>query len=122
MHRSIQFLVTLAIISIVYLGVGAIANWLINWRSFRDGERHGVLGEHTITLPPETLQERTAVNDSKTVWRSLYRIDSTADHLFIFTQPNTAHVIPRRAFPTPASAEAFLATAQRYFEAARAQA
>jgi hypothetical protein len=104
-------------------GVGSLLifgiNRLAEIGAFRGAERHGVLGEHTITLTPEGLHEQTAVNESKTAWRGIHRIDATKDHLFIFLQPAMAHVIPRRAFPTPADADAFLAKARDYFAAAQ---
>jgi hypothetical protein len=97
-----------------------VGNWIVQFRAYRNTDRNGVLGEHTITLTPEALHERTAVNDSKASWRGIYRIDATPTHLFIFTQPNAAHVIPRRAFPTTNAAEHFLSMARGYHEAATA--
>ena len=61
---------------------------------------------------------RTVVNDSKASWSGIFRIDATPAYFFIFTQPNAAHVIPRRAFPTTEAAERFLSTARAYHEAA----
>src|SRR5262249_36003484 len=113
--RILYFFVLLAIYFGIYLVTVSLAEWFTH-RS-RGGERQGVLGEHAITLTPEALQERTPVNDSKFAWRGLFRIDSTPEHIFIFVQPNAAHIIPRRAFATPAEADAFLATARSYYDA-----
>jgi hypothetical protein len=88
-------------------------------RAYGDDDRHGVLGEHIITLTQEALSEHTTVNDSKSGWRGVHHIAETAEHIFIYTQPGMAHVIPRRCFPNPADAELFLKTARTYHEAAQ---
>lgn len=118
--RVLFFFIMLGIMLTVYLALWFIFQWLLQFRAWKDGARHGILGEHTITLTPEALRERTAVNDATAAWRGICRIDATASHLFIYLQPEMAHVIPRRAFPTPAAAEEFLATAQAYHAAAEA--
>ena len=96
-------------------GLGAVINWIANFRIYRDGERHGILGEHTATLTPEFVQERTPVNDTKAAWRGIFRIGATSQHLFIYTQPGAALVIPRAAFPSPEDSERFLVTARTYY-------
>ena len=116
--RITYFLILLVMFLVAFGVITYVANWFAQLRAYRDGERHGILGQHTIALTPETLHERTAVNDSKAAWRSLFRIDATPDHIFIFTQPNSAYVIPRRAFPTPSDADAFLTSARDYYAAA----
>ena len=89
-------------------------------KACRDGGRHGVLGEHIITLTPEYVEERTTVNEMKSSWKGIFRIDDTEEYLFILIQPTMAHVIPRRAFPSPAEADGFLKAARRYHETAQA--
>ena len=118
-YRILYFFVELGLFALLAAIISFVTNRIAQFRTFRDGERHGVLGEHTITITPETLHERTAVNDSKAFWRGIFRIDATSQHIFIFTQPGAAHVIPRRAFTSPAVAEDFLATARTYHETAR---
>ena len=117
--RITYFFVMLALFLIVFRVLISLLTWFTQWRAHRDGDRHGVLGPHIITLTPEALHERTAVNDSNAVWRSIFRVDGTPKHIFIFTQPNAAHVIPRRAFATPADADVFLTTAKSYYDAAQ---
>lgn len=117
--RVLYFFVALVFTSVVGLAFFFAHNWIVQFRAYRDGESHGILGEHTITLTPDGLCERTAVNQTTANWRGIYRVVGTPQHIFIFNQPNAAHTIPRRAFASPADAEQFLATAQAYFEAAR---
>ena len=117
--RVIYFFVMLGIMILATTVLRFAANWIAQFRAYRDGDRHGVLGAHTVTLTPDALHERTAVNEFKASWRGIFRIDATPSHLFIYVQPNAACVIPRRAFQTPADAEAFLSTAMSHYEAAR---
>jgi len=118
-YRVLYFFVLLGIYGLLFAIVSFVVNGIAQFRAYRGAENRGILGEHTITLTPEALHERTAVNDSKALWRGLFRVDGTLEHIFIFTQPNSAYVIPRRAFPSPADSEQFLATARTYYEAAR---
>lgn len=115
--RVVHFVVMLATLAAMIAAINFVANWIAQFRAFHNTERNGVLGEHTITLTPEALHERTAVNDSKASWSGIFRTDATPTHIFIFTQPNAAYVIPRRAFPTPKAAEQFFSTARAYHEA-----
>ena len=117
--RIVYFLIMLGFLVGLGLVISLVTNWIVNYRAYSEGDRQGILGEHTVTLFPDLLQERTVVNDTKAAWRGIHRIDSTTDHIFIFTQPNAAHSIPRRAFATHADAEQFLSVARAYHEAAQ---
>ena len=88
------------------------------WFIYR-GPQPGVLGSHTVTLSPEALRERTDVTESQVSWQGVQRIDVTSKHIFIFLQPAAACVIPRRAFPSVADAEQFIATARAFWEATK---
>jgi hypothetical protein len=116
-YRVAYFCVMFGMFALLLAIVSIVVYWIVQFRAYRG--THGVLGEHTITLTPEALHERTAVNDSKAAWRGIFRVDATPHHIFIFTQPNAAHVIPRRAFSSLTDAEQFLANARAYHEAAR---
>jgi YcxB-like protein len=118
-RRVVYFFCMMVVFFVLMTAIAAGVNWLVRLGAFKRGDRHGVFGEHTVTLTPEALHERTKVNDSKAAWAGIYRIDDSRDHIFIFTQPNAAHVIPRRAFPTPSDADQFVQTARSYFDAAR---
>jgi hypothetical protein len=116
--RVLLFFVMWGIMLMIFSVYWLIWLVLVQFRTWKDGARHGILGEHTITLTPEALRERTAVNEGTAAWKGIYRIDANASYLFIYLQPEMAHVIPRRAFPTPEAAEEFLATARAYYAAA----
>jgi hypothetical protein len=116
--RIVYFFVMLGLMLVIVAAITLVANWIVQFRAYDNTDRHGVLGEHTIALTAEALHERTAVNESKASWSGIFRIDATPTHLFIYTQPNAALVIPRRAFPTAEAAEQFLSTARTYHDAA----
>lgn len=78
----------------------------------------GVLCQHTITIDPEGITEVTPVNQGRHLWKGIYRVDTTPEHIFIFIQQNQAHAIPRRCFASPSEAETFFQTASNYFRSA----
>jgi hypothetical protein len=117
-YRVLYFFVMLGIYLLVVSLLIFVLNQITQFRTFREGQS-GVLCEHTITLTPEALLERTAVNNSKALWRGIFRVDATPEYIFIFTQPGAAHTIPRRFFATPSDSEQFLAAARTYHETAR---
>jgi hypothetical protein len=67
----------------------------------------GQLGRHRLTLSEDGVVERTAVNEQRTSWIGVDRVEQNADYIFIYTSPAAAHMIPRRAFRNPQEAEAF---------------
>jgi len=82
-------------------------------------QRPGLLCEHTISISPEWLSERTHVNESKVAWSTMKSLEEDPEYLFLFVDRLVAHAIPKRAFSSPHEAEAFLNTARRYWEAAK---
>lgn len=78
----------------------------------------GVLCQHTITLDSEGLTEVSPVNEGRHYWRGMHLVDTTSDHIFIYTQPNQAHTIPRRAFASHDLAELFFRAVVDYHRAA----
>jgi hypothetical protein len=85
----------------------------IRTRSMR-GRHLAVQGEHIITIGPEGFRHRTNVTDALISWRALKTITSDKHNLYfiVISDRLMGHVIPRRAFPTPQDAEAFLGWAR----------
>lgn len=67
----------------------------------------GHLGRHRVVLSEAGVVEITAVNESRTSWAGVDRVEQNSEYIFIYTSPSTAHVIPRRAFRDTQEAEAF---------------
>jgi hypothetical protein len=62
----------------------------------------------------ETTSEQVALR-----WTAIQRIEVTDQHAFFFTGPQTAYVLPRRAFSDAESFHQFLGKARSFFEAAK---
>jgi hypothetical protein len=82
-------------------------------------ESRGTLGRHTITLTTNGLREESETGESSTLWRGISKISSNDQYIFFYLNPNLAHVVPRRAFPSDEDAERFLETARALQDAAR---
>ena len=78
----------------------------------------GQLGRHRVVLSEDGLTESTAVNESRTAWAGVDRVEQSQDYIFIYITPATAHVIPKSAFSDPQEAEAFFRLARSRKEAA----
>ena len=79
----------------------------------------GVFCEHTVAIDPEGVTETTHLGETRVSWRGIYRVDSTAEHLFIYNQPGMALIVPRRAFGSSEEADKFLRIAAGYHEASK---
>lgn len=80
------------------------------------------LGEYALTLTPEAIRESWAVGELTVKWCGIHEIEATKEHIYIYTAPMSAIIVPQRAFPTEAESEAFLSTADEYYEAAKSNA
>ena len=78
----------------------------------------GALGPHRVVLSDYGVTESTSVNETRTAWAGVDRVEQNPDYIFIYTSPAAAHVIPRRAFGSPQEAEAFYQLARSRSEAA----
>jgi Mn2+/Fe2+ NRAMP family transporter len=106
----------------VALLVGILVPPLIYWNTKREvmtlpSGKPGLLGEHTITISPEGIRERTAVNDSTHSWDGIHAIVDDKQHVYLFIDTHMAHIIPKRAFDSENGAQAFLITARQYWKA-----
>jgi predicted membrane protein len=60
----------------------------------------GFLAKHTLEVSPEGFIEESPVNRTESKWAGVYRIRKGINHIYIYTGPNKAHIIPLRAFET----------------------
>jgi hypothetical protein len=78
----------------------------------------GQLGRHRVVLGEDGVIESTAVNESRTAWSGVDRVEQSADYIFIYTSPAAAHVIPKCAFSDLQEADAFFRLARSRKEGA----
>ena len=57
------------------------------------------IGIHKYFISSEGVHDITEFNDTTTKWNVIENIAQTIDHLFILVRPNSAFIIPKRAFP-----------------------
>lgn len=109
-------------IPIVFLFQWCLERWGIRHviRSLIRDERpgRGRLGRHRVVLGEDGVIESTVVNQSRTAWPGVDRVEQSPDYIFIYIAPVTAYVIPKRAFRDPQEAEAFFRLARGFREAA----
>ncbi len=81
-------------------------------RLYASGKNAGVLGPHRLSAGPEWLSESTDVREVRTHWRAVERVEDAGEHLFLYVTAFSAVIVPKRAFATPADAEAFARLAE----------
>jgi hypothetical protein len=57
---------------------------------------------HTITLSEDQLLEESPCNRTATQWSGLHGLRKSKKYIFAYVTHNSGHVIPRRAFASPA--------------------
>jgi len=105
--RIFYFCVLMVVFWAITSGSTFLVTRVMLWRSFTSEKQKSVLCEHTITLADDALIEVTPFNESRNLWSGIYRVVDTADYIYIFISLNSAHSIPKRAFPNPESARQF---------------
>ena len=87
---------------------------------FHEGQNKSIIHKRRLSLSEEAITERTDVREVKTPWNAVGKIVITDKHLFIYTGPVKAHIVPRRAFLGEAAFGEFIETIRRYQENATA--
>ena len=70
----------------------------------------GVLGEHTLTVTADGLEERTEFNVSLQRWNGIPKVQKIGRSYLIFITDASAHVIPPPSGILEGDAEQFIAT------------
>jgi hypothetical protein len=107
---------------LVFLLQKLLTNWLMR-RAIRrmladEKPGRGQLGRHRVVLQPDAVVESTGVNQTRTSWSGVDRVEQEQEYIFIYTSPMSAHLIPKRAFRDAAEADAFYQLAKARKEAA----
>jgi hypothetical protein len=74
----------------------------------------------TVRLHPDRLEVESDYYWGRRDWSLVARVVDTPKHVILFVNKVTAHVIPKRAFDSPAAADLFAQTAASYQQQARA--
>jgi YcxB-like protein len=77
--------------------------------------------QSTIELSPSGIRQRGEYGEGSFHWAALHRVVGTREQIALYLNRRIAIAIPRRAFPTPASADAFLEAARTWHAAATAK-
>ncbi len=94
---------------VVTLGLGALGGMSVAALNVLLFKGKGVLGEHTLTILDEGLEETTAYNRTLNRWSAMPPVWSTSDYHFIFITENMAHLVPRKRPLLEGDLEAFVA-------------
>jgi hypothetical protein len=77
------------------------------------------LGHHWLYLSTSGICDRSEQAESATSWHEIEELAVSRGHLFLYTNPTTAHVVPRRAFANGDAFEEFVAQATELRESAQ---
>jgi hypothetical protein len=107
----------LAIYTVLTLALTKLTEWWGMRALSKSTSLLGVVGAHTMTLESAQLIDSCEVNENRYRWQGIERIERTAGYLIFWLNATLAHIVPLRAFASPADAEAFEAAARRLREA-----
>lgn len=71
------------------------------------GNHRGSLGEHTISLSSEGLNDSTEFSTSFNNWSGIAHVEATGRYVLVFLNDFLCHLIPKRAFASQAAAHEF---------------
>lgn len=77
-------------------------------RLIEEGNSANLLGDRSIILTEEGVEEISPQGESRTTWGSIERIDETQEYIYIYTSPVNAYLVPTRAFEGTAQKSEFL--------------
>ncbi len=81
-----------------------------------EGRNGGTARKYRVSISPENVTESTDHVQTSTAWRGVEKITTSTLHAYIYTNALAAIIVPRRAFADPSEFEAFVHTAQAYYE------
>lgn len=119
LYRVITFL-----LFFVFMVCGArVLEYLLgritHWRLLTPDRYRGILCRHCVTLTDDALIEVTAINEERCSWHGVHHVVHTPEYIYIFATLQSAHIIPKRAFPDPDVAQQFYERAARLCDGAR---
>lgn len=103
---------------IIMLACAVLLQLLFILLSYRPSRNRAILTEHTLQVTETGLVEKTKFNESTFAWTGIPKVAQNRSYIFVYVQQNMAHIIPKRAFATPAEAEHFFQSARNRAAAA----
>ena len=67
-----------------------------------------MLGQHYLSIAPEGVVDRTKSSDRLTRWSGILNIVGNKHYIFMFSDADQAHIVPKRAFRRQEDAQEFL--------------
>lgn len=81
-----------------------------------EGKITMTVGRHRLSLNPDALADDSDSGRTRTGWKDVESIVSTERHIFIYTSPTMAYIVPKRVFGDESGCREFIETAKRYCE------
>ncbi len=120
--RTMAFKIGYAVFYLIFvLGIGAIAGMAVTALNVLLFKGKGVLGEHTLTILDEGVEETTAYNRTLNRWAAMPPVWATSSFYFIFVTDNMAHLVPRKRPLLEGDLEAFVAAVRARITAVSAK-
>ncbi|HKS95477.1 MAG TPA: YcxB family protein [Terriglobia bacterium] len=85
-------------------------------------DKGAMLGEHYLSVAPEGVVDRTKSSDRLTRWSGILKIVGNKQYIFLFSDADQAHIVPKRAFRRNDDAQAFFDAAVQHWKADKAAA
>jgi hypothetical protein len=92
----------------------------LSTKLYAEGQNKGLLGEHVAELRDNGLFDGTKFSERTVFWNGIERIESTADHTFVYLSAMSAQVIPEHSV-IEGNYRAFVEELQRRWQHAKGE-
>ena len=124
LQDSIRAVILVVLLSIPWFYLPALYLRPCRRRQLRKFYRQGSYPRHTcrhrLSIAPDGFVESSDFGLWKERWTGVQEIVASDRHIFIYTDPNHAYIIPKEAFPDQSTCEEFVDAARRYHAEAQA--
>lgn len=111
--------ISIFILLIVIYPLSLLYSWAVmrvKWKKNSDILLHPIL----TRISPEGFYQKSILSEGQVHWQLIEKLQATREFfLFWLRKSNYAYFVPRRVWPSPEAAEAFLNQARIYWEEAR---
>ncbi|WP_459931612.1 YcxB family protein [Desulfosporosinus burensis] len=82
-------------------------------KMLNDGGKNSVIGTHNLAISEDGIVDRSKHTEAKTQFKAIDTIVENKEHIYIYVNANSAHIIPIRIFVNEAEKNDFLAFLQQ---------